>query len=73
MNLSSPFATSILRGLYAAIIVGGIAYLTTYQVAGGFADSAVVGGITFLTTLGARTGVEGIYDQRRAGQTPPAP
>ena len=73
MNLNSPFATSVLRGLYAGLIVGGIAFLTTYQVAGGFADSAVVGGITFLTTLGARTGVEGIYDQRREDKTPPAP
>lgn len=65
MNLDSPFATSLLRGLYAGIIVGGISLLTTFQVVGDWPDAAVVAGITFLTTLGARTGIEGVYDQRR--------
>ena len=66
-TLNSPFAVAAFRGILSAIVTGGIALLSTYQVTNSWSDAAVVGGLAFLTTIGARVGVEGTIDQKRSG------
>ena len=65
-QFSAPFGVAFIRGVYSAAVVFGITLLTTYSVSSSWSDALVVGGIAGLTTLGARTGVEGVVDQRRA-------
>lgn len=65
-QFASPFGVAFIRGVYSALVTGGITTLTTLQVAGDGTDALIIGAITFLTTLAARTGVEGYVDTKRA-------
>lgn len=66
MNLSSPMATAVLRGVYAALLVFALTTLTTYQAVQSWEDALIAGGVAALGILVARAGIEGLHDQHRA-------
>ena len=73
MNLNSPMATALLRAVYGAVLVFGIAVLTAHQQGQSWDQALTLGGLTGLGVLAARGGIEGRYDAKRqaAGDVKP--
>ncbi|MCG3176889.1 MAG: hypothetical protein MOGMAGMI_01853 [Candidatus Omnitrophica bacterium] len=65
MNTNNALTTAILRGFYAALIAGLLAGLTASQQGSTDREAVIIGAIAALGVLGARGGIEGVYDQRR--------
>lgn len=57
--------TALVRGLYAAVGAGLLAFLTCYATTDDAKASAITAGITALGALGFRGGIEGTLDANR--------
>lgn len=70
MNLSAEYTTALVRGLVSALILAGAQFFIVFAV--GDAKVALISaGATFFGTLGARLGIEGTLDSRRASAPTP--
>ena len=65
MLTSSTVGTAALRALYAAIIAGLVAGITTYQTTDDTKAAILTGALAALSMLGYRGVGEGAYDAKR--------
>jgi len=66
MNLQSPIVIATIRGLYTALGMAALSWLTVYSTTNGDTKAAsITAAFAFLGALGFRGGLEGIYDQGR--------
>ncbi len=65
MNQGSALTTAMLRGAYTAILSSLLVGLTAMQTGASDRDAIITGVISALVALGARGGVEGLYDKSR--------
>ena len=65
MNSGSALQTAFIRGVYTAVLSGLLVGLTAMQTGANDRDAIITGVISALVALGARGGVEGLYDKGR--------
>ncbi len=65
MNSGSALQTAFIRGVYTAVLSGLLVGLTAIQTGASDRDAIITGAISALIALGARGGVEGLYDKGR--------
>jgi hypothetical protein len=72
MTLRDPIVIAIIRGLYTAVGMGSLMWLTVYSATNDTRAAWIAGALAFLGALGFRGGVEGAIDQRK-GPRPDEP
>ena len=65
MSTKDPIFIAILRGLYTAVGMGGLMFLTVLSTTNDTRAALIAAGLAFLGALGFRGGVEGAIDQRK--------
>ena len=65
MTLRDPIVIATIRGLYTAVGMAALMWLTVYSTTNDERASWIAAGLAFLGALGFRGGVEGAIDQRK--------